>query len=93
MYFSPLCDIDVFQEILVPYPGQDEDAGQDAGPEVPRMHRSCPPAIQEGYAEILSPPIPLGWPVPEGEWEVRAEAMTQDRKRIFCVQGTFNVTK
>jgi len=87
MYYAPLCDIDVWQTVHVQRPdGNDE---RDS-----HSHRSCPPAIQEGYAVISSPPIPMYPSVaPEGIWEVRAEATTQDGRRIFCVEGSFNVTK
>lgn len=70
----------------LPIPGGDDKTS-------PRMHRSCPPNIQEGYAEMSSPPMPL-YPeiVPVGRWEIRAEAMTQDGRRIFCVEGDFDVT-
>jgi hypothetical protein len=30
--------------------------------------------------------------VPEGKYELRAEARTQDGKRIFCVEGSFDIT-
>jgi hypothetical protein len=86
MYYSPLCDLDVFQEVDVPYPDHSHD---------PRgMHRSCPPSIHPDYAVIQSPDMPL-YPerVPLGEWELRAEAFTQDGRRIFCLEGTFNVTE
>jgi len=87
IYYSPLCDIDVYQDIMVESPAGDYD-------KFPRSHRSCPPGIQAGYAEISSPPIPL-YPgiTPEGRWEIRAEATTQDGRRIFCVEGEFDVTK
>jgi hypothetical protein len=85
-YYSPLCDIDVFQEISVPRPEGDHK-------QVVGSHRSCPPAIEKGYAEIWSPPMPLNpLMVPEGKYEVRAEATTQDGRRIFCVEGSFDVT-
>jgi hypothetical protein len=86
MYYSPLCDIDVFQDVFVPRPDHENyPIGQ---------HRSCPPSIHPGYAKISSPPIPLyPFAAPVGEWEVRAEATTQDGRRIFCVEGTFNVTR
>jgi hypothetical protein len=87
MYNSPLCDIDVFQEISLPIPGT-------GGSFPPRMHRSCRPGIRQGYATVSSPPLPL-YPqmVPVGRWEIRAEAKTQDGRRIFCVKGEFNVTR
>ncbi|KAF4459270.1 phosphatidylglycerol phosphatidylinositol transfer [Fusarium albosuccineum] len=86
MYFSPLCDVDVFQYAEIPIPGSDEKAALG-------LHRSCPPSIQDGYAVISSPPIPLRPDmVPTGKWEVRAEAQTQDRRRIFCVKASFDVT-
>lgn len=52
------------------------------------------PAIEEGYTEIDSPAMPL-YPGMNlaGEWTVRAEATTQKGERIFCVEGTFNVTE
>ncbi len=87
LYYSPLCDIDVFQAITVQSPAGDYD-------ETPRFHRSCPPSIQEGYALVSSPPMPLSpQTVPEGRYEVRADAMTQDGRRIFCVEGSFYVTR
>ena len=59
----------------------------------PRMHRACPPEIGVGYAVISSPPIPLTpLTVPEGKYDLRAEAFTQQGQRIFCIQGTFDVT-
>jgi hypothetical protein len=86
MYYSPLYDIDVFQEVDVLYPDHIHD---------PRgIYRSCPPSIHLGYTEIKSPGIPLyPFRVPLGEWEVRAEAFTQDGRRIFYMEGTFNITK
>lgn len=93
LYYSPLCDIDVFQEISVPTPGSDDKFDQNADTEPPRMHRACPRAIQKGYVVVSSPPMPLTpQTVPEGKYELRAEAMTQDGKRIFCVEGSFDVT-
>ena len=85
----------MFQKISVPYPGSDEDIlDQHKSTALPRFHRACPPAIHEGYTIISSPPMPLTpLTVPEGKFEVRAEAKTQEGKRIFCVEGTFNVTK
>ena len=86
LYYSPLCDIDIFQEIIVQSPAGDYD-------QKPRFHRSCPPDIQEGYALISSPPMPLSpQTVPEGRYQIRAEATTQDGRRIFCVEGGFDVT-
>lgn len=86
LYYSPLCDIDVYQDIKVQSPAGDYD-------KEPRSHRSCPPSIHEGYALVSSPPMPLyPFVVPEGRYEIRAEAMTQDGRRIFCVEGAFNVT-
>lgn len=42
---------------------------------------------------MKSPAMPLSpQEVPEGLWEVRAEATTKDGRRIFCVEGSFNVT-
>lgn len=85
LYYSPLCDIDVFQEITVQSPAGDYD-------EKPRLHRSCPPSIHEGYAIVSSPPMPLSpQTVPEGSYALRAEAMAQDGRRIFCVEGSFDV--
>ena len=91
LYNSLLCDIDVFQEISVPRPrGHDDELLHD---EPPRMHRACPPDIAKGYAVVSSPPMPLTpQTVPEGKYDLRAEAMTQDGKRIFCVEGRFDVT-
>lgn len=87
LYYSPLCDIDVFQPITVQSPAGDYD-------KKPRFHRSCPPSIQEGHALVSSPPMLLSpQTVPEGRYEVRAEAMTQDGRRIFCVEGSFDVTR
>ncbi|KAI1375832.1 hypothetical protein F4677DRAFT_445994 [Hypoxylon crocopeplum] len=86
VYNSPLCDIDVFQEMSLPIPG-----GNDTTPL--GMHRSCPPSIQEGYAVVSSPPVPLHpQMVPVGRYELRAEAKTQNGRRIFCVEGSFDVT-
>lgn len=87
-FYGPLCDIDVFQEIQVPIP--DKLGG---GTTPPEMFRSCPSGIKQGYAVITSWPIPLfpGY-VPVGWYEARAEAITQDGRRIFCVEGTFEVT-
>jgi hypothetical protein len=86
MYYSPLCDVDVFQNVKMPVPGGDDETALG-------LHRSCPPGIQEGYAIISSPPLPLHPDmVPTGRWEVRAEAETRDGKGIFCVEGTFDVT-
>ncbi|KAL8724613.1 MAG: hypothetical protein Q9181_006753 [Wetmoreana brouardii] len=86
LYYSPLCDIDVFQEIIVQSPAGDYH-------KKPSFHRSCPPSIQGGYAVVSSPPVPLTpQTVPEGRYQVRAEAMTQDGRRIFCVEGSFDVT-
>lgn len=87
MYYSPLCDIDVIQEITIQSPAGDYD-------KEPRSHRSCPPSIEKGYAVISSPPMPLTpQTVPEGRYEVRAEAVTQDGRIIFCVEGSFDVTR
>ena len=87
LYYSPLCDIDVFQEVVVQSPTGDYD-------QTPRLHRSCPPSIQSGYAVVSSPPIPLTpLTVPEGRYDLRAEATTQDGRRVFCVEGSFDVTK
>jgi hypothetical protein len=84
MYDSSLCDIEIFQEIVLPRPGGGSKNG---------MHRSCPPSIQPGYAWVNSPGIPLyPFMVPVGLYDIRAEAMTQDKRRIFCVEGTFNIT-
>ncbi|TVY34234.1 hypothetical protein LOCC1_G008622 [Lachnellula occidentalis] len=81
LFDAPLCDINVFQQIQLP--GQN-----DVG-----THRSCPPAIQEGYAEIQSPHIPVQPPmVPDGLYEIRANATTQDGRSIFYVEGSFNIT-
>ena len=89
LYNSPLCDIDVFQEFSVPRPGGDDDELHDE----PGMHRACPPDIAKGYAVVSSPPMPLtAQTVPVGKYNLRAEAMTQDGKRIFCVEGVFDVT-
>lgn len=86
MYYAPLCDIRVFQDIKVPRP--------DGRPEVDsNFHRSCPPGIKEGYA-VIDQGMPL-YPimVPTGTWEVRAEATTQDGRSIFCFEAQFNVTE
>ena len=57
------------------------------------MHRACPPDIDKGYAVMSSPPMPLSPDeVPVDTYKLRAEAITQDGKRIFCIEGTFNVT-
>jgi hypothetical protein len=72
----------------VPRPG-----GNDEHNDV-RLHRACPPNIQKGYTEISSPPIPLSpMTVPEGKYELRAEARTQDGRRIFCIDGSFDIAK
>lgn len=86
-YYAPLCDIDVYQKISVPRP--------DHKPvDLEGLHRSCPPAIQSGYAQIWSPPMPLySFAVHEGTYVVRAEATTQDGRQIFCVKGSFNITR
>lgn len=86
MYDSPLCDINVHQFITLPRPTGDKK-------DIFGMHRSCPPAIEKGYAEITSPAIPL-YPFMDllGEWKLRAEATTQKGEIIFCVEGTFDVT-
>lgn len=85
VYDAPLCDINVFQKVLVPRPGGGHEGEY-------RQHRSCPPGIQKGYATISSPPIPL-YPeaFPVGRYDLRAEALTQDGRRIFCVKGEFDV--
>ena len=88
LYDSLLCDIDVFQEISVPKPGGGDELNDE-----PRMHRACPPNIGMGYAIVSSPPIPLTpQTVPQGKYNLRAEAITQDGKRIFCVEGSFDIT-
>lgn len=87
MYKSPLCDIDVFQDITVQSPagGYDEE---------PRLHRSCPPSIHKCYAIVSSPPMPLSpQTVPEGSYKLREEATTRDGRRISCVEGSFDVRK
>ena len=72
----------------MPRPG-----GKHGNHAAPSMHRACPPDIEKGYAVVSSPPMPLSPDeVPVGEYEIRAEAITQDGKRIFCVEGIFNVT-
>lgn len=88
-FYGPLCDIDVFQKIQVPIP---DKLGGGMTPK--EMFRSCPSGIREGDAVITSWPIPL-WPeyVPVGWYKAKAEAVTQDGRRIFCVEGTFEVTK
>ncbi len=86
MYYSPLCDIDVFQEIIVQSPAGDYD-------KTPRLQRSCPPTIEAGYAIVSSPPMPLTTlTAPEGRYKVRVEAITKDGRMIFCVEGDFDVT-
>lgn len=88
LYNSLLCDIDVFQDVSVPRPGGDNELNGE-----PRMHRACPPNIEKGYAVVSSPPMPLTPQiVPQGKYDLRAEAMTQGGKRIFCVEGSFDVT-
>ena len=88
LYNSLLCDIDVFQEFSVPRPGGDNELSGE-----PRMHRACPPKIGKGYAVVSSPPMPLTpQTVPQGKYNLRAEATTQDGKRIFCVEGSFDIT-
>ena len=88
LYNSLLCDIDVFQEFSVPRPGGDDELNDEA-----RMHRACPPNIGKGYAVVSSPPMPLTpQTVPLGKYNLRAEATTQDGKRIFCVEGSFDIT-
>ncbi len=59
----------------------------------PRLHRACPPEIGVGYAVVSSPPIPLT-PLTAvvGKYDLRAEAMTLEGRRIFCIQGMFDVT-
>ena len=92
LYNAPLCDIDVFQKLSMhtPTPGVEPS---HRSREEPRLHRACPPEIGVGYAVVSSPPMPLTpQTVPEGKYDLRAEAMTQEGKRIFCVQGAFNVT-
>lgn len=92
LYSAPLCDIDVFQELSMPTPTPSVDPSHWSGGE-PRLHRACPPEIGVGYAVVSSPPMPLTpQTVPEGKYDLRAEAMTLDGRRIFCVQGTFDVT-
>ncbi|KAH8892993.1 hypothetical protein GQ53DRAFT_745929 [Thozetella sp. PMI_491] len=87
MYYAPLCDIDVFQRMPMSAPGEERE------PDPPRIHRSCPPNIREGYAIVSSPPMPLHpQVVPAGRYEIRAEATTQDMKRIFCLIASFDVT-
>jgi len=86
LYDSPLCDIDVFQQMTAPRPGGDGETPLG-------LHRSCPSGIKEGYAEVSSPPMPLRPDmVPTGRYELRAEAKTQDGRRIFCVEGSFDIT-
>ncbi|KAM7212920.1 hypothetical protein V8F06_011675 [Rhypophila decipiens] len=87
-FWGPLCDIDVLQEISVPIP--DSEGGGETRAD---LHRSCPEGIREGYAVLTSWPIPLfpGF-VPTGRFHAKAEAITQDGRRIFCVEGTFEVT-
>ena len=88
---SSLCDINVFSKISVSRP-EDDHEHNDHDAEV-RTHRSCPPNIQKGYAVVSSPPLPLSpQTVREGKYELRAEARTQGGKRIFCVEGSFDVT-
>ena len=77
----------------MPTPGSDTEFDQNAATGPSRMHRACPPDIKKGYAVVSSPPMPLTpQTVPEGKYELRAEAMTQDGKRIFCIEGSFDVT-
>jgi hypothetical protein len=91
LYNAALCDIDVWQDLTLPTPTPGVDPPHYGN--MSREHRSCPPEIRVGYAVVESPPMPL-YPqqVPEGKWDLRAEATTQEGKRIFCIQGTFNVT-
>lgn len=84
MYDAPLCDLDVFQDISVPRPGD--------GPTADGSHRSCPPSIHKGPGKIQSPPIPIvELELPRGRYKMRAEAMTQDERRIFCTEGEFDI--
>ncbi|KAK8070579.1 hypothetical protein PG997_010782 [Apiospora hydei] len=88
MVYMPLCDLNVFQKVSLPLPPGSDDDGHQTTPV--EMHRTCPSGILKGYAEIGSPPMLL-YPefVPIGKWEVRAEAMTREGRRIFCVEGSF----
>lgn len=76
----------------MPTPTPGVDRSHWSGGE-PRLHRACPLEIGVGYAVMSSPPMPLTpQTVPEGKYDLRAEATTQEGRRIFCVQGTFDVT-
>lgn len=58
-----------------------------------QMHRACPPNIQKGYADVSSRAMALTpQTVPEGKYELRAEAKTNCGKRVFCIEGKFDVT-
>lgn len=62
MYWSPLCDLDVWQYIDVGHEFGKWSLGGGTG-----LHRSCPPSIETGYGEIWSPPMPLNpYMVPDG---------------------------
>ena len=76
----------------MPTPTPSVDPSHWGGRE-PRLHRACPPEIGVGYAVVSSPPMPLTpLTAVEGKYDLRAEAMTLEGQRIFCVQGTFDVT-
>ena len=76
----------------MPTPTPGVDPG-DWGGRTPRLHRSCPPEIGVGWAMVSSPPIPLTpLTAVEGRYELKAEAMTGEGERIFCVEGGFDVT-
>lgn len=56
---------------------------------------ACLPSIREGHALLSWPPMPLNPPTAlEGRSEVRVETTTtQDRRRILCTEGGFDVTR
>ena len=86
-FYSALSDIDVFQEIVVQSPADDDDKKLS-------FHRSCPLSIQEGYAVVSSPPMPsTPQTVVEERYVLRAETVTQDWGRIFCIEESFEITE
>ena len=90
VFNAPLCDIDVFREIAIPTPtpGVDPDHWKS---EI-RSHRICPPGIKSaGPAFVGVSGISLD-DVLTRRWDLRAEAMTLDGRRIFCVRGEVDLT-